>query len=410
MFLYLYYKSGCKSHCDGRPGKLGVSFPCLPSFFLSIYFYNFEQCKYTSMFKDIIILLPFFVCLFWTAVLLTDLKKSKFPIKILSIFMTVSTVLYFSHALYFYGYIQAYSFIDPLYIFTSLSVYPIFYIYIISLADKPKPALKNLSLFLPAIIGSLLSLIAHLFFEQLADVAGKLSRVIFVVQVPMFVIYGGNYIRNYHKKIREFYSSTEGRELGWLNRMLFLLMFTGLLSVAAGILGRDYFADNPVMLMIPSLLFATMLFYIGHTGYIHKFSVVDFNIDNNEKVSNEDIKDTHHGIQDKTREKLQNDIVDLFEKKQFFKRTDLRITDVSAELGTNRSYVSAVVNTMYNSNFKDFVNHYRVEYAKKLLKAEENHILDYIAEESGFASVNSLLRAFRKETGTTPGQFRKKTF
>lgn len=65
---------------------------------------------------------------------------------------------------------------------------------------------------------------------------------------------------------------------------------------------------------------------------------------------------------------------------------------------------------MYNSNFKDFVNHYRVEYAKKLLKAEENHILDYIAEESGFASVNSLLRAFRKETGTTPGQFRKKTF
>ena len=103
-------------------------------------------------------------------------------------------------------------------------------------------------------------------------------------------------------------------------------------------------------------------------------------------------------------------LIDFFFKKQFFKRTDLRITDVSAELGTNRSYVSAVVNTMYNSIFKDFVNHYRVEYAKKLLKAEENHILDYIAEESGFASVNSLLRAFRKETGTTPGQFRKKTF
>lgn len=362
------------------------------------------------MFKDIVTLLPFFVCFFWTVVLLTDIKKSKFPIRILTIFMTVSTVLYFSHAVYFYGYIQAYSVIDPLYTLASLSVYPIFYIYIKSLSDEPKLSIGNLYLFLPAIAGSLLSLIAHLFFEQFVDVAGKISRVIFVVQVPMCVIYGGSHIRNYHKKIREFYSSTEGRELGWLNRMLFLLFFTGVISVLAGILGREYFDDNPVVLMIPSLLFSTMLFYIGYTGYIHKFSVVDFNFDNIDKGSNEDVNDTHHGIQDKTRDKLQSDIVDLFEKKQFFKRTDLRITDVSSELGTNRSYVSAVVNTIYNSNFTDFVNHYRVEYAKKLLKAEENHILDYIAEESGFASVNSLLRAFRKETGTTPGQFRKKPF
>ena len=87
------------------------------------------------MFKDIVTLLPFFVCFFWTTVLLTDIKKSKFPIRILTIFMTVSTVLYFSHAVYFYGYIQAYSVIDPLYTLASLSVYPIFYIYIKSLSD-----------------------------------------------------------------------------------------------------------------------------------------------------------------------------------------------------------------------------------------------------------------------------------
>lgn len=65
----------------------------------------------------------------------------------------------------------------------------------------------------------------------------------------------------------------------------------------AGILGREYFDDNPVVLMIPSLLFSTMLFYIGYTGYIHKFSVVDFNFDNIDKGSNGDVKDTHHGIQ-----------------------------------------------------------------------------------------------------------------
>jgi len=44
---------------------------------------------------------------------------------------------------------------------------------------------------------------------------------------------------------------------------------------------------------------------------------------------------------------------------------------------------------------------------KKLLQENNLYVLDFIAEESGFASVNSLLRAFKKATGQTPGQYRK---
>lgn len=374
------------------------------------------------MFKDIVTLLPFFVCLFWTAVMFIDFRRSNHPAKILSIFMGVSTILYFSHSLYFYGYSHAYSIIDPFYILVSLSVYPIFYIYIKSLTNKPELSLAYFYFFIPAITLSILSFISHLFFYYLIDVVGKLSRLIFVIQVFWCVVYGGGYIRDYHKKIREYYSSTESRELGWLNRMLFLLFFTGIISVIAGLIGREYFSNSTVLLMLPSILFSTMLFYIGHTGYLQKFSVFDFNfesaekgeiglnlsIDNHSKASGEETIENLRITQEKTREKLQKELSILFEQKQIFRRTDLRITDVSVELGSNRSYVSAVVNMFYNTNFSDFVNHYRVEYAKILLLSEENHILDYVADKSGFASVNSLLRAFRKETGTTPGQFRKK--
>ncbi|MDD2490991.1 MAG: AraC family transcriptional regulator [Bacteroidales bacterium] len=362
------------------------------------------------MFKDIISLLPFFVCFFWTVVLSVDFKNNKTSLRLLTIFMGLSTILYFSHALFFYGYCELYARFDPLYTFALLSVYPLFYIYIKSIAKEPRISVNNLYLFIPSIIGSFLVLSTHLFFPNFIEVAGKFARLIFVVQVPLVLVYGSRLIREYHKKINEYYSSTEGRELDWLNRMLILLLFTGVLSMSAGIIGREYFAESTALLVIPSLAFSVMLFYIGHTGFSQKFSVIDFNIDSSESKS--DIKDEHKdnslGIQEKTREKLKNDLYALFAEKEIFRRTDLRITDVSAELGTNRSYISSVVNVEFNTTFTDFVNHYRVEYAKKLLLLEENHILDYIAEESGFASVNSLLRAFRKETGTTPGQFRKK--
>ena len=95
------------------------------------------------------------------------------------------------------------------------------------------------------------------------------------------------------------------------------------------------------------------------------------------------------------------------ETKQIFRNPDLRITDVSNLLKTNRTYVSGIINTEFNSTFCDMVNQYRIEYSKKLLLDRNLYILHYISEESGFASVNSFMRAFKKFTGMTPGQFRK---
>ena len=94
-------------------------------------------------------------------------------------------------------------------------------------------------------------------------------------------------------------------------------------------------------------------------------------------------------------------------EREFYRKTDLRITDVSSELNTNRSYISNIVNLDFGTTFSELINSYRVVYAKKLLQENSLYVLDYIAEESGFASVNSLLRAFKKATGLTPGQYRK---
>ncbi|MVU78912.1 helix-turn-helix domain-containing protein [Nocardia sp. ET3-3] len=52
------------------------------------------------------------------------------------------------------------------------------------------------------------------------------------------------------------------------------------------------------------------------------------------------------------------------------------------------------------------VRRMRVEHARRLLRADPNRPLSGIAAASGFATDRHFYRAFRQETGVTPGQFR----
>ena len=53
-------------------------------------------------------------------------------------------------------------------------------------------------------------------------------------------------------------------------------------------------------------------------------------------------------------------------------------------------------------SFTQFVNNYRVEYAKQLLHRHPDMKLSEIWTASGFSSESSFFRAFKTVTGTTP--------
>ena len=57
----------------------------------------------------------------------------------------------------------------------------------------------------------------------------------------------------------------------------------------------------------------------------------------------------------------------------------------------------------------DFINGYRIELAQELLKSSshKNFTVLAIAQESGFKSRSAFYEAFRKQTGTTPANYRK---
>lgn len=94
-------------------------------------------------------------------------------------------------------------------------------------------------------------------------------------------------------------------------------------------------------------------------------------------------------------------------EEKLYLNPDLSLPDLAKHLQTNASVLSAVINTAYGKNFNDFINTYRVEAVKTMLKSPEAQLYSLlgIGLECGFNSKSTFNRAFKKATGKSPGEY-----
>ena len=85
------------------------------------------------------------------------------------------------------------------------------------------------------------------------------------------------------------------------------------------------------------------------------------------------------------------------------------IHDLSNNINIPVYQLSPIINNYYQTNFNSWLNKYRVDYFIKLsgTKGKNELTLDAIAKEAGFSNRTTFTNAFKKEKGTTPGQFIK---
>ena len=86
---------------------------------------------------------------------------------------------------------------------------------------------------------------------------------------------------------------------------------------------------------------------------------------------------------------------------------NLKLSSLSEITGLSTHHLSQIINQAFDKNYSDFINEYRVDYAKsKLLEIGEKLTIQEVAFESGFNSKNSFNRSFKKILGVTPTDFR----
>ena len=88
---------------------------------------------------------------------------------------------------------------------------------------------------------------------------------------------------------------------------------------------------------------------------------------------------------------------------------ELNLSDLAKMAGMTRGQLSEIVNAGYGKNFNDFVNEYRVEAFKSMLKEDKHKQLSLlgISQECGFNSKATFNRVFKKLTNVSPTEYLK---
>lgn len=102
------------------------------------------------------------------------------------------------------------------------------------------------------------------------------------------------------------------------------------------------------------------------------------------------------------RESLAARFQHLMQVKRLFLQPGLSLSDVADELGTNKTYVSKMVNKTYNLGFPELLNIMRVDYACEYIRRNPDASQDEIARACGFFSASSFNSTFKRITGFTP--------
>lgn len=97
----------------------------------------------------------------------------------------------------------------------------------------------------------------------------------------------------------------------------------------------------------------------------------------------------------------------IVEEQKLYLKKDLTLADLGHVLGTNRTYVSNYLSQVRGQTFYDYINQMRIEKVSiPMMREHPEYTLDYVATQSGFASISTFRRAFIKLTGQTPRQYK----
>lgn len=88
---------------------------------------------------------------------------------------------------------------------------------------------------------------------------------------------------------------------------------------------------------------------------------------------------------------------------------DIYLNLFAEKLKLTGAYISSYFKEKMNVNLSDYVNNYRIKRAVELSENPQNKNKD-IAVMVGLPNINTFIRLFKKYTGYTPGEYRKKHF
>lgn len=126
---------------------------------------------------------------------------------------------------------------------------------------------------------------------------------------------------------------------------------------------------------------------------------------------------TENSVNDRTAADHRSDIhyalylkMEQLMKSGLFREKELTLDRMAEVLGTNRTYVSNALNKVAGISFYGYIDSYRIKEATRVLSDPElapTVSLKQLADDVGYNNIQTFFKAFKRETGVTPGNYKK---
>jgi len=291
---------------------------------------------------------------------------------------------------------------------------PLFYLYVRHVSNNILKKMKVVILLLPGILEFFTYSI--LFLQkteqklnfQNSDTFMFWLELLTMFSIPYSFYYGFltiKYINKHKENVENYYSNTQGKLLLWAKGVtIFLLVFI-FLMISSLFLGEEYRSEYAYPIL--SSINVLFIFWIGISGVKQSKIFDSRNLSLNQKSITDD-SDTSKSNKTASENLHYLKLVELMINDKIFLEPNISLVDVSKKLNISQRNLSELIRKNSNKNFNQFVNYYRVEEAKKLLKDSSNDNFNMlgIAYNAGFNSKASFYSVFKKFTSLTPTSFK----
>lgn len=319
--------------------------------------------------------------------------------------------------------------IRPLFLVTNLLedgarfiIGPLIYIYVKSIFIKDEDFIKkHLIHFLPFLIfwcfftvpmvlGNYLE--SNIFeYVGLAYGSGYMTipKDLFVLA---YIILSIRLFFRFKRAMKSNYSSMTNANFGWLQKFLIGMLLTTLFDlflIVPHVLNGSSLSLNRGIISVMFLVLIT--FYLGYHGlkqsmvYLPEFLT-------NESKPRQPEKSATQFLSKEELSNLKDRLDAILKTEKPYLEQELTLNGLAELLDTTDKKLSVLLNHSLNISFYDFINSYRIEEFKEKCKLEEykKYTLLGIAYTCGFNSKSSFYRAFKKETGISPTDYKKQSF
>lgn len=226
----------------------------------------------------------------------------------------------------------------------------------------------------------------------------QLREILSISYSLVVIIWVLRKLKSYQVQLKNNPTAITSVSIKWISNSILALFALCILWII-GQLEFFYTGENILSFHPTWILMGLLVFWLGYFIILKRDIFEVPNLKETAKTT----------LSDKTDEHFKR-VLELMETEKLYRDSTLNMDVLAQKSDLSNGYLSQIINQKEGKNFYDFVNTYRVKEVKQhLVDTQYDHysILG-IGLEAGFQSKSTFNAVFKKMTGMTPTQYKKK--